>query len=104
MQDRQPETADREPNLLTRDDTFFGVCQGLGEDLGISPNWFRLAFSLAVFFSPLGAVLGYAAAGVLVFASRLLIPDRRAAAKVQAAAAAAPRAGQNDSEELAVAA
>jgi len=89
-------------NLLTRDDTFFGVCQGLGEDLGISGNWFRLAFALALFFSPLGAILGYAIAGALVFASRLLVPNRRT--KTVATQPAAAPTGQNDSEELAVAA
>lgn len=63
-------------NLLTRDDTFFGVCQGLGEDLGISGNWFRLAFALSLFVSPLGAVAAYAVAGLFVFAIRMLVPNR----------------------------
>lgn len=90
-------------NLLTRDDTFFGVCQGLGEDLGISGNWFRLAFALALFFSPLGAILGYAVAGLLVFASRLLAPNRRTKTVATQPTTAAPT-GQNDSEALAVAA
>lgn len=68
-----------ETNLFTREDTFFGVCQGLGEDLGISGNWFRLAFSLALFFSPLGTLAAYLGAGVFVFALRWLVPTRYAA-------------------------
>ena len=90
-------------NLLTRDDTFFGVCQGLGEDLGINPNWFRVALALALFVSPLGAVAAYAAGGVLVLASRLLVPHRRSAsAEAQPVAA---RTVQNaQPEALAVAA
>ncbi len=67
-------------NLFTRDDTFFGVCEGLGQDLGVSPLWFRVAFPLALFFNPVMAAAAYAAAGALVLASRLLFPDRRRAA------------------------
>ncbi len=63
-------------NLFTRDDTFFGVCEGLGQDLGVSPLWFRVAFPLALFFNPAMAAAAYVAAGVLVLASRLLFPDR----------------------------
>ena len=66
--------------LWARNDTFFGVCQGLGEDLGISSNLLRLAFALALFFNPLATIVGYAAAGALVFASRRLFPRPVAAA------------------------
>lgn len=76
-----------ETNLFNRDDTFFGVCQGLGEDLGISGNWFRLAFALGLFFSPIGTLAAYAVAGVFVFAIRWLVPTRYAtAAKAEAPA------------------
>ncbi len=67
-------------NLFTRDDTFFGVCEGLGQDLGVSPLWFRVAFPLALFFNPMMAAAAYVAAGVVVLASRLLFPERRRAA------------------------
>jgi phage shock protein PspC (stress-responsive transcriptional regulator) len=69
-----------ETNLFTREDTFFGVCQGLGEDLGISGNWFRLAFALGLFVSPLGTLAAYAVAGLFVFTIRWLVPTRSAAA------------------------
>jgi len=91
-----------ETNLFTRDDTFFGVCQGLGEDLGISGNWFRLALALTLFFSPVGAVVAYAVGGLLVFASRMLVPTKIRSSRAQSRDAA--RTGQNDSQELAVAA
>jgi phage shock protein C len=65
---------DEQPNLLTRDDTFFGVCQGLGEDLGLNPLWLRLALTLALFASPLAAIGGYLALGALVLTTRLLFP------------------------------
>ena len=92
-----------ETNLLTRDDTFFGVCQGLGEDLGISGNWFRLALALTLFFSPLGAVVAYAVGGLLVFTSRMLVPATKTRSSRAQSRDAAPT-GQNDSEALAVAA
>ena len=66
-----------QPSLLARDDTFFGICQGLGEDLGISPQILRIAFALALFFNPVAAIAGYALAGVVVLASRLLVPNPR---------------------------
>ncbi len=65
-----------ETNLFTRDDTFFGICQGLGEDLGINPNWFRLALAIGLFFSPLGTLAAYAVAGLFVFTVRWLVPTR----------------------------
>lgn len=66
-------------NLFTRDDTFFGVCEGLGEDLRIPSNLFRVVFALGFFFSAQGAVIIYLALGVLVLLSRLVFPNPRAA-------------------------
>ena len=74
-------------SLFARDDTFFGVCQGLGEDLGISPNILRLALALALFFNPLATLAAYAGAGALVFASRWLFPAPRLAVADEDAAA-----------------
>ncbi len=62
-------------NLLTRDDTFFGVCQGLGEDLGFNPNILRIALPVLGFFWPVATIAGYLAAGVLVFATRWFFPE-----------------------------
>lgn len=79
-------------NLFTRDDTFFGVCEGLGEDLRIPSNLFRVAFALGLFFSPAGAVIAYLGLGVLVLASRLIFPKPRAARPAEAQVVeAAPR-------------
>jgi phage shock protein PspC (stress-responsive transcriptional regulator) len=64
-------------NLFTRDDTFFGVCEGLGEDLGISGNWLRLAFTGLLFWNLPIALAAYAAAGTLVLVTRLLVPNPR---------------------------
>jgi phage shock protein PspC (stress-responsive transcriptional regulator) len=70
-------------NLLTRSDTFFGVCEGLGEDLGIHPNFFRLGLAGCLFWNPLAAVAAYAALGVLVLLTRLLFPNPRIAASAE---------------------
>ncbi len=71
--------------LFDRGDTFFGVCEGLGQDLGISPTWFRVAFPVAAYFNPVAAVAVYAALGVLVYTLRWLVPDRPKAAAAEAA-------------------
>lgn len=97
------QTADA--NVLTRDDTFLGVCEALGEDFSFSPFFLRLALGVLLVWSPLAAIGGYAALGVVVAFSRLLAPNPRAAATRPAHQAAAP-AGDNDAEAetLAVAA
>jgi phage shock protein PspC (stress-responsive transcriptional regulator) len=77
-------------NLFTRDDTFFGVCEGLGEDLRIPANLFRVAFALGFFFAPVPVVIAYLALGALVLASRLVFPNPRSAPAAVAARAAEP--------------
>lgn len=90
-------------NLLTRDDTILGVCQGLGEDLGFNPLWLRIALAVLLYLHPVGAIAGYFGLGLVVLLSRLLVPNRRRPATV----AAAPRAQAETEEqqgELAIAA
>ncbi|NNC71894.1 MAG: PspC domain-containing protein [Sphingomonadaceae bacterium] len=70
------------PSLIARHDTLLGVCEGLGEDLGINGNWFRIAFALALFLNPYATVAAYFVLGALVFSARLLIPVRRADADI----------------------
>ena len=61
-------------NLLTRDDTFFGVCEALGTDLGFSPNILRVVFGVAVMWNPALVIGIYVALGAVVFASRYFYP------------------------------
>lgn len=68
----------QQPALPLRSHTILGVCEGLGEDFGISPLWFRVPLSAAVLVTPLGAIGAYFALGAIVFGSRLLFPDRNA--------------------------
>lgn len=90
-------------NLLTRDDTILGVCQGLGEDLGFNPLWLRIAFAVLVYLNPMGAIAGYFGLGVVVLVSRLLVPNRRRA-PTATAAQVQPEAIEEQQGELAIAA
>ena len=72
-----------QPNLFTRDDTFFGVCEALGEDLGFNPLWLRLAVPPLLFANPVATIGGYFAVGAVVLASRLIFPKPRVAAAQQ---------------------
>lgn len=67
-----------QPSLFAREDTFLGICEGLGEDLGISPNLLRLSFVPLLYFYPVVAIAAYFGAGVLVLGTRLLFPAPRA--------------------------
>ena len=96
---------DSHSSVLTRDDTFFGVCEAIGEDFGINPIWLRLGFALALFFNPLAAVGGYAAAGLVVAATRWLVPNPRVAVAPEASVAEEPVAAETENQmELALAA
>lgn len=73
-------------SIFTRSDTIFGVCEALGEDLGISPNWFRVGLASIVVLNFTAAFAAYGAMALLVLVSRILFPNR---AKTQAHAPAA---------------
>ena len=81
-------------NLFRRRDTFFGICEAVGQDFGFNPLYLRLAVIAPLFFLPVQTVVAYFALGLIVLASRLLFPARQAvAAAVQPAPAIeAPRA------------
>ncbi len=89
-------------NLLTRDDTILGVCQGIGEDLGINPLWLRMAFAVLLYLNPMGAIAGYFGLGIVVLATRLLVPNPRRAPK--AADQSEPETAELQQGELALAA
>jgi phage shock protein PspC (stress-responsive transcriptional regulator) len=91
-------------NLFTRDDTFFGVCEGLGQDLRINPNLFRVAFAVGVYLNPVAAFAAYFGLGILVLATRLLVREPRQAGAPAAAESAQPVRVENSPEELAMAA
>ena len=72
--------------IFDRPETIFGVCEALGDDFGISGNWFRAAVFPLLVWQPLWTVVGYLVLAGIVLASRLIFPDVRA----DVAAAAVP--------------
>jgi phage shock protein PspC (stress-responsive transcriptional regulator) len=74
-------------NPFTRDDTFFGVCQAVGEDFGFNPNWLRVAFAVPIMINPVATIGVYAGLGVVVLATRLLVREPRRAKSVETPAA-----------------
>lgn len=87
-----------QPNLFTREDTIFGVCEGIGEDFGFNAQYLRIALAGLIFWNPLAAVGTYAALGAAVLASRLLFPTRTATVAAEGVVTAdrAPLKGEND--------
>jgi phage shock protein PspC (stress-responsive transcriptional regulator) len=81
-----------QPSLFARDHTFFGVCEGLGEDFGFNPVYLRLTLAGLMFWNPVAVLAGYAGLGAVVLVSRLLIPDPRPATAAVGAVAAAGEA------------
>lgn len=76
-----------QPSLLARPDTLLGVCQSIGEDLGINPTWLRVAFASMVFVNFGLAVGVYLGLGLIVAAIRWFHPAPRKPAALQADAA-----------------
>ncbi|MGZ8281800.1 MAG: PspC domain-containing protein [Allosphingosinicella sp.] len=101
-------------NLIARSDTFLGVCEALGEDFGINSNWFRIAFAVSLLLNPKVVVLTYLGLAVIVFLSRLVVPNRRwrwfsrrpatSAMVAEAPAMAEPQIENDNAERMPVAA
>jgi phage shock protein C len=88
-------------NLILRNDTILGVCQGIGEDFGFSPMLLRVPFAVCLLLNPYVVVGTYLGLGALVLASRLLYPNRPRGA---AAAVAKPVEAAAEREALPIAA
>jgi phage shock protein PspC (stress-responsive transcriptional regulator) len=86
--------------LPLRSHTIFGVCEAIGEDFGFNPAFLRVPLAATVIINPLWAMGAYVALGVIVLASRLLFPARKA----DIAADAAQAIPANEQRELAKAA
>ncbi|HEY0597237.1 PspC domain-containing protein [Sphingopyxis sp.] len=92
-------------NLFRRRDTFFGICEAVGQDFGFNPLWLRLAFVAPLFFFPAQTFMGYFGLGIVVLASRLIFPARTAATGQPALSAVeAPARPVDKAGELALAA
>ncbi|HET9428331.1 MAG TPA: PspC domain-containing protein [Allosphingosinicella sp.] len=92
-------------NVFARDDTFFGVCQAIGEDLGFNSNYLRIAFALPLLYAPLATIAAYLALAVVVLLTRLIVPNpRRAAVADTMADDEAASADANEMEPMPIAA
>lgn len=60
--------------LPLRNDTFLGVCEAIGQDLGINPNWIRVAFAPFIIINPILTIGVYLGLGLAVAVSRRLFP------------------------------
>lgn len=100
-----PVFQDEQQNLFLRNDTIFGICEGIGQDFGFNANYLRVALCSLLYFNPVAVIGGYFALGAAVALSRWLYPvPRTAAAPQQAAQPGAPSTADNedgDSEALA---
>jgi phage shock protein PspC (stress-responsive transcriptional regulator) len=101
MQAQEVQSAEPYVALPLRSHTILGVCEGLGEDFGISPLFFRVPLAAMVLWSPLIAFGLYFGLGAIVLASRLLFPRPKTA---QASVQIVETASNEDREQLPLAA
>lgn len=65
-----------------RNDTMLGVCQSIGEDLGIHPNILRVAFGVGLIVQPVAMIALYLVLAVVVALSHWAFPKPRPDAEV----------------------
>jgi phage shock protein C len=94
-----------QPAIFWREDTLFGVCEALGEDLGFNPLWPRVVLSVGLLWDPLAMIYAYLGLAVIVLFTRLIFPNPRAAVRPEAEAEQeAPAANAMDQYPLPIAA
>lgn len=87
-------------------DNLLGICHAIGEDFGFNPIFIRIPLAVGIIFSAKWTLIAYAAMGVMVLASRLLIRKPKApkiAAPVVIEAVPVARTSSS-SDEMAIAA
>ncbi|WP_375420455.1 PspC domain-containing protein [uncultured Sphingomonas sp.] len=72
--------------LFDRPDTFFGVCEGLGQDLGFNANFLRVLLGVAVLWNPGVVIATYLVLGLAVALARWIYPIAIDQAAAQAGA------------------
>lgn len=85
--------------LPLRNDTFLGVCEAIGQDLGINPNWLRVAFAPFILLSPMITLGVYLGLGAIVAASRWFFPVESRSSKADTAEAPQPVEADETVEE-----
>jgi len=95
QQNHQPSAEESKVALPLRSDTFLGVCEAIGQDLHINPNWIRILFAPVILFSPLSALAAYLGLGAVVATSRYFFP----VASCQPGALRAQQQAADDNDE-----
>jgi phage shock protein PspC (stress-responsive transcriptional regulator) len=80
--------------LPLRSDTFLGVFEAIGQDLGINPNWLRVPFAALILWNPAVIIGSYLALGGIVALTRWFFPRQAKSS------AGAPEAGARDHDEV----
>jgi len=92
-----PVVEDEQQNLFLRNDTIFGVCEGIGQEFGFNANYLRAALCALLYFNAAAVIASYFAVGAAVALSRWLYPvPRPAASPRQAAQLEAPALADNE--------
>lgn len=55
-------------------DNLFGICNAVGEDLGVNPLWLRLVFASTFIFDPVVVISSYFALGAFILFARIVFP------------------------------
>lgn len=86
-------------------DNLLGICHAIGEDFGFNPIFLRIPLAVGIIFSAQWTLIAYAAMGVMVLASRLLIRKPKAAKVARPALVeAVPAQREAPAEAMAIAA
>jgi len=95
-ENRQNSSEDRTP-LPLRGDTFLGVCEAIGQDLGFNPNYLRVPFAALILWNPVAIISIYLALGGVVALTRWFVPVEK---KAPVSASESPlRQDEEESEE-----
>ncbi len=88
------------PSIFARHDTFFGVCEAIGEDFRFNANWLRLAIAVGLLVSPVFTLAAYVGLGLVVLVSRRFFPSHATAEEAAPALPNAPLKGDNDEDRI----
>ena len=80
-------------NLLTRNDTLLGVCEGLGDEFGFNANYLRVVLAALLLWNAAVVVGVYVALGVVLAIGRRIWP---AQTEPEEAASPATKLAGND--------
>jgi phage shock protein PspC (stress-responsive transcriptional regulator) len=95
----QFDNEDRRTSLPLRSDTFLGVFEAIGQDLGINPNWLRVPFAALILWNPEVIVGLYLGLGLVVAATRWFFPAQSQTQSEPIAEAIGDRLDGEGSEE-----